>query len=272
MLESIKTNVWRLTEEGRDVCIKSYEERALYLKVKHIHKQLMKLQFDYALQTEFDDENQLIIQPFCKVTQATDYSDAPTRKEIIHVLDKLHATEKQATWWEQTTLPASSLYLKWQLRLSRILAVEDLLIKYFGKDPYLYFVKQAEEAMSEFIHYEASQTLIHGDIAHHNFLQTANGLVIIDFDLASYADPDEEWTLLLQRFLPFVKYDLQLLIDEHPDFLRIIEEQPSGLRYPNEVFREWLAFLQKPHKRKQERLLAFTAKALENHRKLWYDA
>lgn len=132
-------------------------------------------------------------------------------------------------------------------------------------------IKSYEE-LTLYLNYEGSQTLIHGDIAHHNFLQTKSRLVIIDFDLASYADPDEEWTLLLQRFMPFANYDLQQLIDEHPDFLRIIEEQPSGLRYPNEVFREWLAFLQKPHKKKQERLLAFTAKALENHRKLWYDA
>ncbi|WP_425430235.1 hypothetical protein [Chryseomicrobium excrementi] len=65
--------------------------------------------------------------------------------------------------------------------------------------------------------------------------------------------------------------NLQLLIVEHPDFLRVLEEQPAGLRYPNELFREWLAFLQKPHPKKQERLLAFSAKAIENHRKLWYD-
>ena len=119
--------------------------------------------------------------------------------------------------------------------------------------------------------YLPTSSLIHGDIAHHNFIMGARGIRIIDFDLASYADPDEEWILLLQRFLPFADYDLQLLIDEHPDFLRVLEEQPAGLRYPNELFREWLAFLQKPHPKKQERLLAFSAKAIENHRKLWYD-
>lgn len=38
--------------------------------------------------------------------------------------------------------------------------------------------------------------------------------------------------------------NLQLLIVEHPDFLRVLEEQPAGLGYPDELVREWLAFLQ----------------------------
>ncbi|XKH50966.1 hypothetical protein LG275_01865 [Chryseomicrobium palamuruense] len=108
-------------------------------------------------------------------------------------------------------------------------------------------------------------------IAHHNFLIGREGIKLIDFDLPSYTDPDDEWILLMQRFLPYADYDLQLLVDENPDFLRIIEEQPSSLRYPNELFREWLAYVTKPHVKKQERLLAFTGKAIENHRKLWYD-
>lgn len=271
MLEPIKSNVWRLKEDGRDVCLKAYDDLAQYLKVKQLHKQLMKLGFKGALPAEFDDTNQLIIQPYYPQKTITDFCLPHVRRNVIEVLEGLHATEEKETWWNQTTLPATSLYLKWQLRLSRIMATEELLIKHFGKQEVLYTLRQAEEAMAEYVHYEAEHTVIHGDIAHHNFLIGEQGIRIIDFDLASYADPDEEWILLLQRFMPFADYDLQQLVDEHPDFLRIIEEQPSGLRYPNEVFREWLAFLQKPHKRKQERLLAFTSKAIENHRRLWYD-
>lgn len=271
MLEPIKPNVWRLREDGRDVSIKGYEELSLYIKVRQIHKQLMEFSFDGALPAEFDDENQLIIQPFYPRVQETNFASPVIRKQVIRLLEELHQTENITTWWNQTTLPASNLYLKWQMRLSRILAVKDLLHQHFGEDLVTYAIHQAELAMDEYIHYETKHTLIHGDIAHHNFLIGKKGIKLIDFDLASYTDPDEEWILLMQRLLPFVDYDLQLLVDEHPDFLRIIEEQPSGLRYPNEVFREWLAFLQKPHKKKQERLLAFTVKAIENHRKLWYD-
>lgn len=271
MLESIKPNVWRLREDGRDVVIKAYEELALYLKVRQLHKQLMQLDFTDSLDAEFDDENQLIIQPYYARLQETNYANPQVRKQVIRVLTALHDTEEQESWWNQTTLPASSLYMKWQMRLSRILAVQDKLEEFLDAKSVRYSIEQAQLALDEFIHYDAHHTLIHGDIAHHNFLMGARGIRIIDFDLASYADPDEEWILLLQRFLPFADYDLQLLIDEHPDFLRVLEEQPVGLRYPNELFREWLAFLQKPHPKKQERLLAFSAKAIENHRKLWYD-
>lgn len=271
MLESIKPNVWRLREDGRDVVIKAYAHLEVYMKVKAVHQQLAELNFQSTIPAEFDDENQMIIQPFYAATKQTNFCDPSVRKETRAVLEQLHDTEQQETWWKQMALPASSLYLKWQLRLSRIMATEDLLIRYFGKEAVLYSMEQAELAMDEFIHYETQHTLIHGDIAHHNFLIGPQGMKIIDFDLASYTDPDEEWILLLQRFMPFADYDLQVLIDEQPDFLRVIEEQPSGLRYPNEMFREWLAFLQKPHKKKQERLLAFTAKAIENHRRLWYD-
>lgn len=55
--------------------------------------------------------------------------------------------------------------------------------------------------------YLPTSSLIHGDIAHHNFIMGARVIRIIDLDLASYADPDEEWILLLQRF-----YRLRIMI------------------------------------------------------------
>ncbi|MET3699969.1 hypothetical protein ABID53_004354 [Bacillus oleivorans] len=83
--------------------------------------------------------------------------------------------------------------------------------------------------------------ILHGDVAHHNFIRTENNdLFLIDFDLSSAGNPIHDYLQYANRILPFLHWDLNHLTNlpvisqylRDPYFLK-------ALMYPTDIYREW---------------------------------
>jgi thiamine kinase-like enzyme len=97
--------------------------------------------------------------------------------------------------------------------------------------------------------------IIHGDVAHHNFIRSLSGkLHLIDFDLLSIAPAMIDYLQYANRILPYCQFDGRKIMQhsllaqqmEHPFFLH-------ALIYPTDIFREWNRFIREqsfldPHK------------------------
>lgn len=232
-------------------------------KVKNIHRQLELIDFPYHIPLA-TEKNGFIIQKWCEGRSVL-LEKKEERVAVIQCLQSLHATNEMINWSEQM-LPRTHLVRKWQTRFDRFLLNEHRLKKYLGES-FQTIAQKAYKGLTytkEQMFQTEKGTLLHGDVVHHNFLKTKSGMMMIDFDLATFGNASDEMILWLHRALPNVQYDLDLLMSEHA-YLSICLPKIGYLYYPNELLREWLYILQLDE---QEQvpfltyLLPFTKKAL----------
>lgn len=100
---------------------------------------------------------------------------------------------------------------------------------------------------------EESWAILHGDVAHHNFLHTENGeLYLIDFDLMSIGSSSIDHLQYANRILPYLNWSLEELGKYDFPFLQR-EGFLYGLALPTDILREWNRIIRKrqyhdPHK------------------------
>ncbi|MFY3792344.1 phosphotransferase family protein [Ureibacillus sp. MALMAid1270] len=268
----IKSNIWKQESPDDTLFIKKYDNEMVAEKVKFIHQQLEAIEFPYAIPLKKTNEPNLIVQSWQHRSYSADFSDRHHRREVVRILKSLHDTNKMINWKNHVIIPRQNLYNKWTARLERFLSYEKELVPYLQHSYYditLYadrilrkMRKQAEKKSSNF-----NLTLLHGDVVHHNFLITREGMKLIDFDLSVVGDPADELILWLHRALPTVGYDLQKLISESQYLSELCLPKLHYLQYPNELLREWLYILQLGDLEKEEfldYLMPFTEKALRH--------
>ncbi|CAM5217715.1 Thiamin kinase-like enzyme OS=Ureibacillus acetophenoni OX=614649 GN=SAMN05877842_102331 PE=4 SV=1 [Ureibacillus acetophenoni] len=268
----IKSNIWKQETPDDTLFIKKYDNDMVAEKVKFIHQQLEAIEFPYAIPLKKTNEPNLIVQSWQHRSYSADFSDRHHRREVVRILKSLHDTNKMINWKNHIIIPRQNLYNKWTARLERFLSYEKELVPYLQHSYYditLYadrilrkMRKQAEKKSSNL-----NLTLLHGDVVHHNFLITREGMKLIDFDLSVVGDPADELILWLHRALPTVGYDLQKLISESQYLSELCLPKLHYLQYPNELLREWLYILQLGDLEKEEfldYLMPFTEKALRH--------
>lgn len=83
--------------------------------------------------------------------------------------------------------------------------------------------------------------ILHGDVAHHNFLRDGNGtLRLIDFDLISIGPASYDYLQYANRILPYIDWSFDKLV-QYPQIRRFLKEKAFlyALAYPADIFREW---------------------------------
>jgi len=86
--------------------------------------------------------------------------------------------------------------------------------------------------------------IIHGDVAHHNFILGNDGLYLIDFDLAKMAPDILDDLQFCNRILPHLDWSLEKLSMYKPLEKNLQEKSfLSALIYPTDLLREWNYFL-----------------------------
>lgn len=239
----IKENCWQWDSPKGSFFMKYYEDAFLAQKVKLIHHQLEKIKFPYHVPVERNEDAHIIKQRWYEGRSAN-YRQPDDRKLTLHVLQTLHQTGKEIDWTELNLLPYYGLKEKWNRRFERFIEHESALTELL-EDNYKKIVKQAEKALT---YIEATkyvperQTLLHGDVVHHNFMIGDEGIKLVDFDLAALGQKTDEIILWLHRVLPNVNYNLTDLMNEHPT-LQEVRHKLHYLLYPNEVMREALYYL-----------------------------
>lgn len=277
--EKIKENVWKLEKEGNRYSVKRYHSMSTVDKVRRIHEELQKVNFQHIIPVISGDDRLTIIQPWLDGAKAVNFKKRADRTDSLAALQELHETQSQIDWQAAPYLHPYPLIAKWEDRIVRFREISNRCEAYIGKghvDEILFYALNAMSIVKKnYRHLSDGGTLLHGDVVHHNILRDADGFIrFIDFDLACFGPPGTELALWIHRVLPQIGYDIDFLFNEQPSLQKLDHASKSLLLFPNELLREWLhLFSLSPisMERQVKQLIPFTESALSHWPKLWYD-
>ena len=274
----INNNVWKLERNGYYYSVKRYDSSATAFKVNELHKTLHTLSFPHIVPVMPSEHHLLFMQPWLKNAKPVNFKKRADRTASLEALTALHETTFQFDWPAASYLHQYPIIEKWENRLFRFEAIRELCEVYIGKndvDAILSYAMSALRVVRRTYENHIDNTLLHGDIVHHNILRDHKGVIrFIDFDLACIGPASTEIALWIHRVLPQIDYDLEYLMNEQPVLQELNDSAMSLLLYPNELLREWLHFftLSESAQEKQiKNMVPFTKSALSHWPKLWYN-
>ncbi|MBE1554590.1 phosphotransferase [Sporosarcina limicola] len=277
-LEKIKDNVWKMEKEGKHFSVKRYYSISTALKVHRIHDTLHSIDFPHIVPVMSEERQLAFIQPWVDGAKAVNFKKRADRTDSLSALQTLHETASHIDWHASTYLHPYPLIAKWEDRIRRFREISGACEAYIGKghvDEILYYALNAFSIVKRNDADTTEDTLLHGDIVHHNILRDQDGIIrFIDFDLACTGPADTEIALWIHRVLPHIDYDIDFLLDEQPSLRELDHASKTLLLFPNELLREWLhLFTLSPSGRERQvkQLIPFTKSALSHWPKLWYD-
>jgi thiamine kinase-like enzyme len=174
------------------------------------------------------------------------YYDDKNRRDGLTLLREYHAAASPLTNVMQDELSLFNQVEKWTERFSLFKYYLPLVKNYVSEQIIRHWIDWAEWALAGLKANQNSlltekNTIIHGDVAHHNFLRKNNGILyLIDFDLISIAPPIIDYLQFANRIMPAVQYKLDDLWT-HPE-LSVYQNNPAfihALAFPADIFREW---------------------------------
>ncbi len=174
------------------------------------------------------------------------YSCETDRLEGVNLLDNFHAISKRLAPAYDSLLPKADTVGKWKERKEEFVANKETIQRFAGKKIFAEYERWGDSALAGLMNNERKidekeTTVLHGDVAHHNFLRATTGeLYLIDFDLISIGSPFHDLLQYANRILPFISWKLESL-EELGTFVHWLENDAFlyGLLYPSDVFREW---------------------------------
>jgi hypothetical protein len=277
-LEQINSNVWKLERDGLFYSVKQYDFSAIALKVKTVHDTLRSISFPHIVPVLSNEHQLTFMQPWLEGARSVNFKKRADRTDSLEALMALHETGSIINWPGEPYLHPYPLEAKWEERINRFQNIREECEKYIGKsnfDDIVFYAKNALRLVRKTGLSEQAETLLHGDVVHHNILRDKYGIIrFIDFDLTCTGPPGTEIALWIHRVLPQIDYDIEFLVNEQPALQNLDDSSKTLLLYPNEMLREWLHLFTLP-KRSQERqvknLIPFTESALSHWPKLWYN-
>ncbi|MCM2531526.1 aminoglycoside phosphotransferase family protein [Neobacillus pocheonensis] len=168
------------------------------------------------------------------------------RQEGMELLEQFHLVTSTFEARYRTLIPNAHLLEKWSERFNIFL--KNLpFIEYFINESFLSeIVSWANWSLTgmeqnRFFFLKEPFAILHGDVAHHNFLRDFAGrLQLIDFDLISIGPNSLDYLQYANRILPFMDWSFNKLA-------RMKQLQPFlnenaflfALAFPADIFREW---------------------------------
>ncbi|MRG88237.1 protein kinase family protein [Salinibacillus xinjiangensis] len=237
--------------------------------VKCYHRKMSRL---WSLFSYLDDESNFIIsypfpngkrwiedqkqQIWCMYPyvegESLSYKNDKDRKSAIHLLQDFHHESKGIVIHQ--TKPISYL-TKLEERQKRFSRTKNIFFQHNALFLYQNIMKYTEELWTPIKKLKWTELekrakrkkyIIHGDSASHNFIKNNTGVFLIDFDLIQNAPYEYEWIQLAQRFLYDGVDDWDELLS-YPVFQFYVQNPYFyyGLKFPSDLFREWLHFLKR---------------------------
>ncbi|RFU62781.1 phosphotransferase [Bacillus sp. V59.32b] len=168
------------------------------------------------------------------------------RKDGLRLLSQFHHASKKILAELSGKVPSFNQIQRWEERLEKfnsILPLVSFYVSDFILTEYKAWASWSLNGMKFFEHslLNEENTIIHGDVAHHNFLRRSDGtLCLIDFDLMAVGRAAFDYLQFANRILPSVNYDADALW-RYPE-LKQYQTNPAflyALTYPTDIFREW---------------------------------
>ncbi|HLO11905.1 MAG TPA: phosphotransferase [Pseudoneobacillus sp.] len=174
------------------------------------------------------------------------YVNKKERQEGLALLDEFHRITQQSVRVYQSILPEYDIQTKWTERRNQFFQNKDTISKYVPSEmisEWLYWADWSLEGIQKNIQKikEEFPVILHGDVAHHNFLRRKDGkLFLIDFDLISIGPRSMDLLQYANRTLPFMNWDLKLL-SQYKNLNSLLSKEVYiyALVYPTDLFREW---------------------------------
>lgn len=164
----------------------------------------------------------------------------------LNLLQNYHSVTEKIAQRYKTLIPPTGLIEKWEQRQDRFRANKPV-ISYFVNsemvDEISGWATFALEGMKENVEFFTGgvHAVLHGDVAHHNFLRAWNGKIyLIDFDLISIGPPAIDYLQYGNRILPFLNWSLNELT-KYRQISAFMNEKGFlfALAYPADLLREW---------------------------------
>lgn len=178
-------------------------------------------------------------------SETFNYHTYRNRLEGLSLLKGMHKTSAKIHK-EMNRTPASfSQIEKWRERLNEF-SINARQFKKVIPDNILYqYIRMGEWSLEKLRGHELEEgtepIIIHGDVAHHNFLRRIDGkLILIDFDLMAKAPPIIDDLQYANRLLAFNHFSLKEILSFR--YLKKYRDNPlflAGLAFPTDIYREW---------------------------------
>lgn len=208
------------------------------------------------------------------------YQHQKERLEGLMLLNSFHRTTEKLINKYQMLVPSFQQIEKWQERTA--LFIKNIpLIQYFVPKDIIYellfwanWSLKGMQKESQF--FNGNKVILHGDVAHHNFLRAQNNqLCLIDFDLISLGAPHNDYLQYANRILPFMNWSFQELSNYEIIKPYLVENGfISALAFPTDIFREWNRAIKDGtylKKAKNQQLLEITVDQFNDRQKFFKD-
>lgn len=168
------------------------------------------------------------------------------RREGLNLLEQFHQATASFETRYRRLLPKANLMGKWVDRLNHFLNNLPFL-RYFMNEPFISemvsWANWSLSGMQSNAQYFEKEpyVILHGDVAHHNFLRDSKGkLHLIDFDLISIGPAVLDYVQYANRILPYIDWSVYKL-GSHKQIGKFIQDKAFiyALAYPADIFREW---------------------------------
>lgn len=202
------------------------------------------------------------------------------RHEGLALLDEFHRVTEQSVKRYQTLIPEFNIQKKWTERCNEFLQNVNTVAKYIPRKIILEWTNWAKWSLEGIFKHSTilekeTPVILHGDVAHHNFLRRKDGkLFIIDFDLISIGSRNMDLLQYANRILPFINWDINDM-SRYKSLNGLLSNSfyLYALVYPTDLFREWNRLIredayQNPYKLqmvKEQSLLKFNFRQRYNN-------
>lgn len=174
------------------------------------------------------------------------YQEQKNRLEGLEILSQYHMTTNKFAGRYMTILGKFRQLEKWKDRYERFLNNSSTIKVFLNKEiinKMLHWANWSLKGMEKELQTLEKEPMVvlHGDVAHHNFLRAENGdLLLIDFDLISIGHARFDYLQYANRILPFLHWSLDDLM-KMKNIKSYCNEKGFlySLAFPTDIFREW---------------------------------
>lgn len=168
------------------------------------------------------------------------------RKEGLKLLEEFHQVTAGCVPRYKTLLSYSDLLEKWYERFSSFKRYYPQICHFLNEqtvNELLVWAQWSLDGMKENENFFFNKpfVILHGDVAHHNFLRDTSGVLnLIDFDLIHIGSPCIDYIQYANRILPSIDWSIEEL-SKYRKLGELLNEKGFlyALAFPTDIFREW---------------------------------
>lgn len=253
-LSRIRNDVYLIKTSQYWIILKGYNS---YQKLKVQVAFTRALKQEGFIQTyqfyEFDEEPIIIdnkvyglIEYLPPHKDAFSYQTKRNRREALQLLEHYYSVTERLVEIYKYILPSFHLMKKFKHRLDEFRMNIPIIEQYVKKDIVEELLKWADFSFGSIknqVDYLDTKpnVILHGDVAHHNFLRVRNNeLYLIDFDLISIGPRIADYLQLANRILPDIGWSVHDL-KKMQGYADLFKDKwfLTALIYPTDILREW---------------------------------